>query len=269
MIACADARRGAGLVQPAVAPIARKAGVGGMPLRIRRALCLAAALATTAVQAAEKDPSCAQLKRESNSNISIYLRSSTGEVKSLEPAGVGEIAGRTTPLYLLLRRSASELRSGVSHGAANVKIELSQPGGDNNLVGLFNDHQTDATPCSMRNFLTYQQFHLYGKADNCLRHRFHNPPGDAFSTVSPPNRRALFAFTEPERNIFDWLFSQAAYEIKRMSFILNYTTSPQHPITCIPFSVTPSSNLSAFRFSVDDLYVDAYNQRLPQRTITR
>jgi hypothetical protein len=33
------------------------------------------------------------------------------------------------------------LRAGISYGAASVKIELREPGGDNNLVGCFNQFE--------------------------------------------------------------------------------------------------------------------------------
>jgi hypothetical protein len=150
-------------------------------------------------------------------------------------------------------------------GAISIKIELWEPNAKENVY-LFNNHIKKDRLCGPRSLDTYEAFHEDDAISQCLRYRFHNPPGD-FSTFERLDRRKLFSFKS--RSLYERVFGpDDKAPIKRLSQIFNYAVPIDFSVIRIPFYFTTSREIEAIRFVLDDLLETNLNQQLSPIRVT-
>lgn len=213
----------------------------------------------------EKDPFCTQLKAKSTESPDLFFRDRNGEPKRVLDSQIAELAGRNLDFYYLVTRPKSHFASLPLRGALSIKTELGEPDAKPN-VQLFNNHQKDpAKKCLVRNYDTYQAFHLDGGNDNCLRLGFHNPPGHEFPTSSAERRPSFLFPTNVVSNFLE--LGPPSAPVRRMSYIFNFVVLADAPPICIPYNFFTSRELSTLRTVIDDLLPDRSGNTLPRLRI--
>ena len=240
-------------------------GLGPRALTRRGFLAFSAIAGIDAAQAADKEAICVALKGTSP-GAELYSKVKGGELKLFADAKVPELAGKRVHFFFTSRRGNDIPPRVPRRGAINVKIEEWEPDAPRE-VQLYNNHQDEEQSCHSRPIWTYQNFHEYDGIDACLRHRFHNPPGD-FPTLATAARRRAFLFPTGRDasilNLIERIFVSEPTVIRRRSHIYNYLIPSDLSALCIHFYIETSRELSAMRITIDDLLENRFYDPLPR-----